>query len=150
MESGEILKFGGGDEPEIVAGVDFVGEIGVRDADGGVDGVAGAGDGNKERLAGEEGKSGVGVGDVAEARNFEAADPEKVSNGSQVEEIGGGGSVEDVGLAWVGSLVGGAGVAVGVGTLGGGVMEGENDDDDEEEESRGAMADWGFHGEFWV
>lgn len=129
MKSGKILKFGGGDEPEIVAGVDFVGEISVGDTDGGVDGVAGAGDGNEERLAGEERESSVGVGDVAGTGNFEAADPEEVSNGSQVEEIGRGGSVEDKGLAWVGSLVGGAGVAVGVGGLGGGVMKEEEEEE---------------------
>lgn len=80
MKRGEILELGGGDEPEAVAGVDFVGEIGVRDADRGVDGVAGAGDGDEEGLAGDEGEGGVGVGDVTGSRNLEAADPEEVSD----------------------------------------------------------------------
>ena len=131
--------------PEVIAVVDFVGEISIRDADRSINGLARAVDRNEEWLAGEERESGVGVRDIAWAGNLEAANPEEVSNGSQVEKTGGGGAAEDVGLTWVGSLIGGAGVAVGVGGLSGRVME---EEDEEGEEYRGGkgMADWGwFH-----
>lgn len=111
--------------------VDFVGEISIRDADRSINGLARAVDRNEEWLAGEERESGVRVRDIAWAGNLEAANPEEVSNGSQVEKTGGGGAVEDVGLTWVGSLIGGAGVAVGVGGLSGRVMEEEDEEGEE-------------------
>lgn len=60
---------------------------------------------------------------------------EEVSDGAEVEVARGGGSIEGVGLAGVGGLVGGAGVAGGVRELqcvlglgGGGVGEEEEEE----------------------
>lgn len=54
LVSGEVLEIGGGDEVESVTRLDRVREVCIRNAHGGVDGVAGTSNWDKEWLVGDE------------------------------------------------------------------------------------------------
>lgn len=54
LVGGEVLEMGGGDQIESVSGLDRVREVCIRNAHGGVDGVAGTSYWDKEGLVGDE------------------------------------------------------------------------------------------------
>ncbi|TQD83568.1 hypothetical protein C1H46_030875 [Malus baccata] len=86
LVGGEALEVVGGDLVESVAGFDGVGDIGVGNGDGGVGGIAGAGEGDEEVLAGDEG--GCWGGDVARFGDHEAADLERSPTAARSRKSG--------------------------------------------------------------
>lgn len=142
--SGEVVELVGGDDEEGIVGLDGVGDVGVGEGpEGGIHGVAGAGQRDEEGLVFDQG--GGHGGDVARRGYHLAAHLEEVAHGGQVQEVGGGGTVEGVGGAGAGARAREARVVRLTWRLSVGRREQEEEEEEDEHEKEEVMQFEGCH-----